>query len=122
MADNYLEKKYDEYLRGKTIIRRANPSLDTLLDRISGPQEKSGAAYSVKQAQLDAVLRSVSKLCPDARMSSDEDTGRIFLHGRSPEELGARSLAARLKAAELGLRSSLVTHGSEGLAEITLYK
>ncbi len=58
----------------------------------------------------------------DATMSSDEASGRVFLRSRSPEELGALTLAARLKAAELGFHSSLALHRSEGLAEITLYR
>lgn len=122
MADNYLEKKYDEYLHGKNVIRRANPSLDTLLGKVAEPQERTDEGYAVKQAQLDAVMRSVTRLGLDAEMSSDEPGGRIFLRGRSPEELGALTLAARLKAAELGLRSRQVLHQDEGLAEIMLYR
>lgn len=122
MADNYLEKKYDEYIHGKSVIRRANPSLDTLLGKVAGPQERTDEDYAVKQAQLDAVMRSVSRLGLDAELSSDERGGRILLRGRSPEELGALTLAARLKAAELGLHSRQVLHHDEGLAEITLYR
>lgn len=122
MADNYLEKKYDEYLHGKSVIRRANPSLDTLLGKVAEPQERTDEGYAVKQAQLDAVMRSASRLGLDAELSSDEQGGRILLRGRSPEELGALTLAARLKAAELGLYSRQVLHHDEGLAEITLYR
>ena len=122
MADNYLEKKYDEYLHGKSVIRRANPSLDTLLGKVAGPQERTDEGYAVKQAQLDAVMRSASMLGLDAELSSDERGGRILLRGRSPEELGALTHAARLKAAELGLHSRQVLHHDEGLAEITLYR
>lgn len=122
MADNYLEKKYDEYLHGKSVIRRANPSLDTLLGKVAGPQERTDEGYAVKQAQLDAVMRSASMLGLDAELSSDERGGRILLRGRSPEELGALTLAARLKAAELGLHSRQVLHHDERLAEITLYR
>ena len=122
MADNYLEKKYDEYLHGKSVIRRANPSLDTLLGKVAGPQERTDEGYAVKRAQLDAVMRSASRLGLDAELSSDEPGGRILLRGRSPEELGALTLAARLKAAELGLHSRQVLHHDEGLAEITLYR
>ncbi len=122
MADNYLEKKYDEYLHGKKIIRRMNPSLDSLLDRLARPQEKSDATYLVKQAQLDAILRSVARLDPNAEMSSDEAEGRILLRSHVPENLGALSLVARLKAAELGLHSNEVLHSGEGLVEITLYR
>ena len=99
MADNYLEKKYEEYLHGKSVIRRANPSLDSLLDRISSPQEHTDPDYAVKQAQLDAVVRSARKLDIEATISTDESNASITLRCPSQEGLGALVLAARLKAA-----------------------
>ena len=122
MADNYLEKKYEEYLHGKSIVRRDNPSLDSLLGRLAGPQDRTDESYSVKQAQLDAVLRSAARLGLDAEASSDESKGLVRLRCRTPEDLGALILAVRLKAAELNLHSSTVLRRSEGLAEIMLYR
>lgn len=122
MADNYLEKKYEEYLHGKSVIRRVNPSLDSLLDRISGPQERTDPGYAVKQAQLDAIVRTAGKAGFDATLSTDEKSGRIELQCSSPEGLGALVLAARLKAAELGLHTEEVLRTGEGLAEIKVFR
>ena len=122
MADNYLEKKYDEYLHGKNIIRRANPSLDSLLSRVSGQQEQTAPDYRVKQAQLDAVIRSAERLGLDAEFSSDEGRGLVSIRCSTPEDLGALVLAARLKAAELGLHSRPALQKHEGQAEITIFR
>ena len=122
MADNYLEKKYDEYLHGKNIIRRANPSLDSLLSRVSGQQEQTAPDYRVKQAQLDAVIRSAERLGLDAEFSSDEGRGLVSIRCSTPEDLGALVLAARLKAAELGLHSRPALQEHEGQAEITIFR
>ncbi len=122
MADNYLEKKYDEYLHGRNIIRRANPSLDSLLSRVSGQQEQTAPDYRVKQAQLDAVIRSAERLDLDAEFSSDEGRGLVSIRCSTAEDLGALVLAARLKAAELGLHSRPALQEHEGQAEITIFR
>ena len=33
MADNYLEKKFEQLGKSRTVVHRTNPSLDTLLKR-----------------------------------------------------------------------------------------
>ena len=107
MADNYLEKKYEEYLHGKSVIRRANPSLDSLLDFIRRDGGAAETGYAVKQAQLDAAVRSAEKLGIEAEISTDEAAAEIRLRCGSAFSLGELTLAIRLKAAELKLRSEV---------------
>ncbi len=122
MADNYLEKKYDEYLHGKSVIRRTSPSLDSLLDFISQGGGAADPAYMVKQAQLDAAVRSAEKLGIEAEITADEAAARISLSCDSPAGLGALVLAARLKAAELKLRSEVSLDETAGRATIKFYR
>ena len=67
MADNYLEKREEELRRGKPSVRMANPSLDTLITRISGHTEATDTSYVVKKRRqapgrmLTAHRRSVCK-------------------------------------------------------------
>ncbi len=110
MADNYLEKKYEEYLHGKYVVRRSEPSIDTLLDRVTDSSEAEEPEYAVKQAQLNAMERSVRKLLPEIEFSSHEGSdgrpGVIFIHAGSAFQLGEACLAARLKAAQLHLKTA----------------
>ena len=48
MADNYLEKKYDEFLHGKNVVRKVNPTLDGLLGRLAGENMVEDSGYLVK--------------------------------------------------------------------------
>ena len=55
MADNYLEKKFEEFYAGKkTVVRHAGPSLDTLLarNRSCRGYDKS---YKVHRLQLERI-------------------------------------------------------------------
>ena len=152
MADNYLEKKYEQFKNGPTVIRKVNPSLDTLLHRISdaAPAATAGAAPAdvslrstppqavppltlprvarsagaepdnlpqasadaIKQAQLDAIVRSASILGYTFRFETSEEKGSVYILGpNAPHsktvELGETVLAMRLKAAELGFRTEV---------------
>lgn len=116
MADNYLEKKYEQFKNGPTVIRKVNPSLDTLLHRISdaAPATTAGAAPAdaIKQAQLDAIVRSASILGYTFRFETSEEKGSVYILGpNAPHsktvELGETVLAMRLKAAELGFRTEV---------------
>ena len=122
MADNYLEKKYEEYLHGKSVIRRANPSLDSLLDFISQGGGAAESDYAVKQAQLDAAVRSAEKLGVEAEISTDEAAAEIRLRCNSPFSLGQLVLAIRLKAAELKLRSEVSLDEAGTEAAIRFYR
>ena len=113
MADNYLENKYEEFRSGRPVIRRMNPSLDTLLHR---SVEESGSTDAgndpIRQAQLDAIVRSASILGTSCSFRALEEKGSILiLSPNSPQrhivELGEVILAMRLKAAELGFGCEL---------------
>lgn len=105
MADNYLEKRSEELSRGKTVIRRSNPSLDSLLKSLG--TKVSDPSYVVKQAQLDALVRSASLLGADATFRTDEASASIRLECGDPLTAGECLLALRLKAAELKLGSRI---------------
>ena len=105
MADNYLEKRSEELSRGKTVIRRSNPSLDSLLKSLG--TKVSDPSYVVKQAQLDALVRSASLLGADATFTADEASASIRLECGDPLTAGECLLALRLKAAELKLGSRI---------------
>ena len=105
MADNYLEKRSEELSRGKTVIRRSNPSLDSLLKNLG--TKVSDPSYVVKQAQLDALVRSASLLGADATFRTDEASATISLECPDPLTAGECLLALRLKAAELKLGSRI---------------
>ena len=105
MADNYLEKRSEELSRGKTVIRRSNPSLDSLPKSLG--TKVSDPSYVVKQAQLDALVRSASLLGADATFTADEASASIRLECGDPLTAGECLLALRLKAAELKLGSRI---------------
>ena len=105
MADNNLEKRSEELSRGKTVIRRSNPSLDSLLKSLG--TKVSDPSYVVKQAQLDALVRSASLLGADATFRTDEASATISLECPDPLTAGECLLALRLKAAELKLGSRI---------------
>lgn len=108
MADNYLEKRYAELQQGKPVVRRNTPSLDSLLKKVASPSN-TDSGYIVKQAQLDAIVRSASRLGFPCAFESCETTpcSAAFIRIVSDEAddfiSGEMMLAAGLKAAELGL-------------------
>ena len=121
MADNYLEKKFEQLRSGRPVYRTVNPSLDSLLAELSRQphaddimrQESGGThgsgADAVKLAQLEAVARSAVRSCPDAvKAKCSEAEAGISLSAPDMFVLGAAVLAARLKACELHLRSECV--------------
>ena len=127
MADNYLEKKYDEYLHGRSVVRKVNPTLDGLLGRLAPENRDAGNAaaesgYLVKQAQLDAVMRSASMLALPVEMTSDESRAEISLRSTSAFALGQASLACRLKAAELHLATEIHSEDSDTQVFIRLFR
>lgn len=108
MADNYLEKKYEELQHGRPVVRRSTPSLDTLVRRLA-VQQPGDASYVVKQAQLDAMVRTAAMLGTDVTFVAEECTASIVASCASPRgmaALGKALLAIRLKAAELSLLTS----------------
>ena len=124
MADNYLDKRSEELSRGKTVIRRANPSLDSLLKSLD-TREASDPSYVVKQAQLDALVRSAALLGTDADFSSDEASATVSLECGDLFTAGQCLLALRLKAAELRLGSrleSLCEKDGKAVAVLALFR
>jgi len=69
MADNYLEKRFDEVFGSgagaKTVLRRGTPSLDTLLLK-NRSYRGYNQEYEVMQRQLEAIA-SVATKVPTAR-------------------------------------------------------
>ena len=121
MADNYLEKKMEEFRSGKKAIRRPSASLESLLTNLAGSDAGGaggaaggGAGAAVMPAQVDAVVRA-GKRIPEAaafRFEVDESSALIRVLGPSSPrryvfEAGEVLLAMRLKASELHLRSSV---------------
>ena len=120
MADNFLERRAEELKSGgQTVIRRVNPSLDTLLGRVHDKTVTDGA-YLVRKAQLEAMIRSASMLGVPfkAEISDDQCTVRL-----EPEDdmmlMGTVILAMQLKAAELGLKTEV---RQAGCIEIKVFK
>ena len=134
MADNYLEKKMEEFREGRTVVHRQSASLEMLLqsagDMVSPPD-----AIPPMPAQLEAVIRAAKHL-PEAagfRFETDEKEGMIRLLGpTSPRryllEAGEVIMAMRLKAAELHLHCSIeirqesTTPANPLIATLKLYK
>ena len=119
MADNYLEKKMEEFRSGKRVVRRPSASLESLLSQIADAPDGAGsvpgaAESAVMPAQVDAVVRAGKRL-PEAvafRFEVESACGTIRVLGPSSPrryvfEAGEVLLAMRLKAAELHLRSSV---------------
>lgn len=126
MADNYLEKKYEELQHGKSVVRRSTPSLDSLLKRLVAAGEPS-TEYLIKQAQLDAMVRSASMLGGSLVFETSETVAgekpacvRVSAESGSAPALGEAVLALRLKAAELHLET--IADYSEGSAVVLVYK
>ena len=117
MADNYLERRQEELRSGRTVWRKDNPPLETLLHRLGAAHgEPADPSYLVRQAQLDALGRAAGMAVAagsdgawaDALgLVSDEAAATLSLQHDDPFLLGQAALAARLKAAELGLRTSI---------------
>ena len=107
MADNYLERKYEEWKSGKPAVRRTAPSLDSLMKKAAEDPEED-TSYKVKQAQLDAIVRSAAMLEDGVSFQSDESSSTVSCEAGSEASLGAAQLAIRLKAAELKLHAAVL--------------
>ena len=123
MADNYLEKKYEDFQKGRSVIRKVNPSLDSLLSSLGSQAMGGEECYKVKSAQLEAAINSARRLCEEFEASSDEASSTISLACRDEYRLGRISLAVELKLAELKLQSCIKEKGtgSNGCASALIY-
>ena len=126
MADNYLEKKMEEFRQGAKVVRRPGASLEGLLEIVASGEEVApvvGKATGVMPAQLEAVLRAAKHL-PEAaafRFEVDEAAATIRILGPSSPrryliDLGQVILAIRLKAAELHLRATVEIRPDSAIA------
>lgn len=123
MADNYLEKKYEDFQKGRSVIRKVNPSLDSLLSYAGNKPTDREETYKVKSAQLEAAINSARRLCEEFEASSDEASSTISINCPDEYTLGRIVLAIGLKLAELKLRSSIKEKGtgSNGCASALIY-
>lgn len=109
MADNYLEKKFEQMREGRPAAHRQVKSLDTLLKSLSEGVRPQGFAeeHSVKSAQLQAIIRSAS-LCGIPGVSFSEGDASIEVSGAEGFELGRIMQIILLKAAELGVSTKII--------------
>lgn len=117
MADNYLENKMEALRSGKTVLRKNSPSLDTLIHRALKDGASDPSGEMVKFAQIEAALRSASLLGTkfESEISESAQSARISVDGHTSDDfrhLGELLLAIRLKATELGLKTSVEADGS----------
>lgn len=104
MADNFLEKQYENWKNGKPSVRRTVPSLESLIGKLVVKGEPD-PSYIVKQAQLDALVRTASALGYGQEFSTDEAGASVTVKGDDAMLLGQAVLAIRLKATELKLQA-----------------
>ena len=121
MADNYLEKKYEEWKNGKPAVKRTVPSLETLLKRL-GESSGPDPLYTVKQAQIDAVIRAGKLVDNSLVFISDEASSTVSVTGGSSFILGQAVMAMKLKAAELRLQTETTQFPSSGTDERIMIK
>lgn len=121
MADNFLEKKYEELRQGRPVIRRTAPSLDSLLSSACARQPEADCGYRVDKAQTEAALASAHRLGIDFE-ASYSDPALLTLRCRNSYELGAVCTAARLKLAELRLHAELRLSDDGTGAELRIYR
>ena len=132
MADNYLEKKMEEFRSGKAPVRRPSASVEGLLERLS---TDASVDASVMPVQVQAVVRAgtIIKESESFRYETDEKEGIILVLGPvSPRryllEAGEVIMAMRLKAAELNLQCAVeyrpesTTPANPLIATLRLYK
>ena len=124
MADNYLEKRYRELLEGTKRIVNQTPTLDTLLKRLQDKEVKDDG-YEVKQAQIDALLRSAALPGIGFSVISGPGRGEISLSAASAYDLGKVVMALSLKAAQLHLKIKEAESsqcGGSACLNLTIYR
>lgn len=122
MADNYLEKRYEEVFgRGAsgTAAKARTPGVEAMLRRISD-DTPFDPDYKVMDIQMDAIMRVVPMLSPDicARLDISCDGNEIFIRAKEPQDVGEEDFrngaavgaavqSILFKAAGLGLRGKV---------------
>lgn len=122
MADNYLEKKYEQLSKGRPIIRKANPSLDSLLTSANTPAENPDPNYMVSQRQAEAAVASARRLGMDFSATYwTDDSPQIKICCHNEYELGSVVTVIRLKLAELRLHADISLEGNAA-ARMMIYR
>lgn len=117
MADNYLEKRYEELREGRPVIRRVNASLDSLLSKVGeekGCNSPDEEGEKVKAAQFEALKHSAERLGILFSCEYSEVRGEFRAACSDMYSLGQIVLAVRLKAAELKLFTEVLTTALKG--------
>ena len=127
MADNFLERQMEAYREGVKVVRMQGRPLDGLLRKLGEPFDGYSFSEPVKQAQLDAAVRSASYTGDDFTFVASEQTQSIVVEMTDASEssllrLGGIVMAVRLKAEELGLKTVTSHNEGEPSAEIKFYK
>ena len=96
MADNYLEKKFEDLRSGRPVIRKAGRSLDSLLGDAASPPAGEDAGYRVDRAQTGAAVASARRL--GFEFSSEMPDGDLAeLHLHAEVDLSSSGDAASLR-------------------------
>ena len=122
MADNYLEKRYEEVFgRGAsgTAAKARTPGVEVMLRRISD-DTPFDPDYKVMDIQMDAIMRVVPMLSPDicARLYISCNGNEILIRAKEPQDVGEEDFrngaavgaavqSILFKAAGLGLRGKV---------------
>ena len=123
MADNYLEKKFEDLRSGRPVIRKAGRSLDSLLGDAGSPPAGEDAKYRVDRAQTAAAVASARRLGFEfSSEMPDGDPSRLEVTCRSAYELGAVCTAIRLKLAELHLHAEVDLSPSGDAASLRIFR
>ncbi len=124
MADNYLEKKYEQMQQGRPVIKKVNRSLDSLLTALSEVPEKTDGQYMVSRLQAGAAIASARRMGIrfSARFPDEDDPSVMEISCSSAYDLGAVVTAVRLKFAELHLHTKLRLSNSGTDAVIEIFR
>lgn len=123
MADNYLEKKYEELRSGRPVIRKVNPSLDSLLSAAGSAEKYADSGYKVAKAQTEAAVASARRLGIEfSHEMPDGDPSLLVVSCRDAYSLGSVAAAIRLKLAELRLHAELSLSDSATRAEFRIFR
>ena len=118
MADNYLEKRYEEVFRsggGSASTGAHHPSLETLLGRVRGFDGEFEPGYPVHHLQLEAIVRAVEGLPEAAGMRFETSEASISVSSEKDAFCLGRVLQTMLlKAADLGLAGGITTDTDGG--------
>lgn len=127
MADNFLERQMEAYREGVKVVRMQGRPLDGLLRRLDVAFDVHSSSELVKQAQLDAAVRSASYIGDDFTFVASEQAQSVVVKMADASELsllrlGGLVMAIRLKAEELGLKTTISHNEGEPSAEVKFYK